>query len=222
MAILMVPARLWSQVDGDQLGAWYMLFWSKGFENSNWGLQGDLQYRSWNLGSDLEQIMLRAGVTYQPTDTDVKFTLGYAQIISGEFGDSKATSNEHRIYQEGLLPQKVGGRFLLTHRFRFEQRFVEGQDFRTRFRYNLFLNVPLNRKDLSPGAVYLAFYNELFINGQRGIGNGRSVEIFDRNRAYAAAGYSIAKGLRTQLGVMNQTTNSVSKPQLQLSLHYSF
>ena len=34
--------------------------------------------------------------------------------------------------------------------------------------------------------LYLALYNELFINGQRDIGNSNSVELFDRNRAYAA------------------------------------
>ena len=61
------------------------------------------------------------------------------------------------------------------------QRLVEYQLFSTRYRYNLFLNVPLNAKALSPKAIYLALYNELFINGQTDIGDGREVEIFDRN-----------------------------------------
>ena len=30
--------------------------------------------------------------------------------------------------------------------------------------------------------IYLALYNEIFINGQRDIGNDATVEIFDRNR----------------------------------------
>jgi hypothetical protein len=111
---------------------------------------------------------------------------------------------------------------MLTHRYRFEQRWVQGQDMRTRFRYNLFLNIPFNQDDLKAGAIYLALYNELFINGQRDIGNGNTVEIFDRNRAYLALGYSITDKLRTQLGYMEQTTNSVSKGQLQVSLHQSF
>jgi len=67
--------------------------------------------------------------------------------------------------------------------------------------------------------LYLAFYNELFINGQRNIGNGNSVEIFDRNRSYAALGYMIKKGLKIQLGVMRQTTNNWGKNQLQFSFH---
>ena len=67
--------------------------------------------------------------------------------------------------------------------------------------------------------IYLALYNELFINGERNIGDGKSVAVFDRNRLYGALGYIIKKGLKVQLGVMNQTTDSWSKNQLQLSLH---
>jgi hypothetical protein len=65
-------------------------------------------------------------------------------------------------------------------------------------------------------------YNEIFINGQREIGNNNSVEIFDRNRAYAAIGYVIKNGLRVQFGLMNQTTDSQGKNQLQVSLHHKF
>ena len=67
--------------------------------------------------------------------------------------------------------------------------------------------------------IYLALYNEIFINGQRSIGNGNSVEIFDRNRLYVATGYVIKKGLKVQLGIMQQTTNSWQKHQFQFSFH---
>jgi len=211
-----------AQVDEDQLGAWYMYFWNTPIRDSPWGFQGDLQLRNWNIIGDLEQILLRGGPTYTPNNTHVKLTLGYAFIITGEFGDGTSTTAESRIYQEALLPQKVGGRTYITHRFRYEQRFVENQDFRTRYRYNLMINIALNRKDLQHGTVYLAFYNELFINGQRDIGNGLSVEIFDRNRIYGAVGYSLAKGLRIQLGLMRQITDDWAKNQLQLSLHHKF
>lgn len=152
----------------------------------------------------------------------MKFTLGYGYIRTGEFGIGKSFSEESRIYQEALLPQKIGNRFMLTHRFRYEQRFVEGQDFRTRYRYNLFLNFPLNRTDLKKGAIYLAVYNELFINGQRDIGDNRTVEIFDRNRLYGALGYSVSDAMRVQLGLMEQITDNWSKRQLQLSLHHTW
>ena len=212
---------LQAQVDEDQLGAWYMYFWSLDFNESRLGLQGDAQFRNWNLLGDMEQLLLRAGLTYRPANSPAKLTVGYAFIATGEFGESQEINPENRIYQEAFIPHRVGKRVLLAHRYRYEQRFVQGQDFRTRYRYNFFLTVPFNRTDLKKGAVYLALYNELFINGQRDIGNGNQVQIFDRNRFYSALGYSLSDGLRTQLGVMVQTTNSISKTQLQISLHHS-
>lgn len=209
-------------VDEDQLGAWYMYFFNAPSKTSQWGVQGDVQYRNWDLGGDLEQLMLRGGVTWRPQSNDVTFTLGYANITSGEFGSSNDTDTEHRIYQEALLPQRIGERVYLTHRFRYEQRWVDGQDFRTRFRYALFMNVPFNRPDLKQGAWYLALYNELFINGEKDIGTADDVEYFDRNRAYGAIGYSLTDTLRTQFGYMYQATDGVDKGQLQLSLHHSF
>ncbi len=73
----------------------------------------------------------------------------------------------------------------------------------------------MNKKTL-----YLALYNEVFINGQRSTGNGNTVEIFDRNRFYVALGYMIKEGLKIQFGVMNQTTDNWSKNQFQLSFHH--
>ena len=209
-------------VDEDQLGAWYMYFYNTEFGDSPFGIQGDFQFRYWDFGSDLEQLLLRSGFTYQPKNANVKITLGYGNITSGTFGESSNTSGENRIYQEFLLPHKVASRILLTHRFRYEQRFVEGQDFRTRYRYNLFLTVPLNNLEMGKNTVYLSLYNELFINGQTKIGDGRTVQYFDRNRTYIALGYGLLDNLRVQLGWMKQTTTAVSKDQMQLSLHHSF
>ncbi len=205
----------------NELGAWYMLFWNTDFGDSKWGAQGDVQFRNWNLGGDLEQLLLRGGITYKPAP-EVKLTLGYGNITSGEFGESTETINESRIYQEALLPQKVGGRFYFTHRFRYEQRWTTAENIRTRYRYNLFLNIPLNQKELSEGAIYLALYNELFVNGQKNIGGGLSVEHFDRNRFYSAIGYQVNSNLKFQLGVMQQTTNAWSKNQIQVSGHVKF
>ncbi|PKD21487.1 hypothetical protein APR41_00430 [Salegentibacter salinarum] len=211
-----------AQIDEEQTGAWYMYFWNTNFGESEWGLQGDIQYRNWDLGGDLEQLLIRGGLTYSPKNADVKFTLGYGNITSGEFGEGNNTAGESRIYQETLLPHKLSDRFYLTHRFRYEQRWVEDQDFRTRYRYNLFLNIPLNQPNLNKDAIYLALYNELFINGEREIGNGRSVELFDRNRFYSALGYALKDNLKVQAGYMKQTTDAVSKGQIQLSLHHTF
>lgn len=220
--LFLLPNEASAQFDEDKLGAWYMYFFDTTFKEGPWGVQGDVQYRNWNLGGDLEQLLLRSGVTYKPKNFNGKFTLGYGHITSGEFGDGNSTSTESRIYQELLLPHKLGGRFFAKHRFRYEQRFVENQDFRTRYRYNLFLTVPLNNKELIEKTIYLSLYNELFINGQRDIGDGNRVEVFDRNRLYMAMGYVLKKKLKVQLGVMRQSTNSWNKNQLQVSVHHTF
>jgi len=211
-----------NEIDESQLGAWYMYFFNKSFENSQFGIQGDYQFRFWDAGSDLEQVLLRTGATYKPKNANILFTLGYANITTGTFGEVRTTVNENRIYQEALIPHNVGNRFLLTHRIRYEQRWNEGQDLRTRYRYMLFVNVPFNATELKQKTVYLALYNELFINGQRSIGNEQTVELFDRNRTYIGMGYGLLDNLRMQLGWMLQTTNNWAKGQAQISLHHSF
>lgn len=218
---MILPTLGMAQFEEDQLGAWYMYFWNTTFESSTIGLQGDVQYRNWNLGGDLEQLLLRGGVTYKPRGTQIKFTLGYGNVTTGAFGDDKSTTGESRIYQEALFPVSFGKRVHTNHRFRYEQRWVEGQDLRSRYRYNLFINVGLNKPQIDQGTIYLALYNEVFINGERRIGEGRSVEIFDRNRTYGALGYAVRKNLKVQLGVMHQITNGWEKTQAQVSLHHT-
>ncbi|MCA9736324.1 MAG: DUF2490 domain-containing protein [Gemmatimonadota bacterium] len=209
-------------VDRDQIGAWYMLFWSTRFDGTPIGLQGDVQYRNWDLGGDLEQLLIRGGLTWTPGTLPLLLTAGAAHITSGAFGDSDETSAERRLYQEALLRQSLGDAVFLRHRYRYEQRWVDGQDFRTRFRYALFADIPLNGQGTGAGALYLALYDELFINGERDIGDGRSVERFDRNRIYGALGYGWSDRLKVQGGYMVQTVVGGSKGQIQGSLHVSF
>lgn len=205
-------------IDESKMGAWYMYFFNTSHEKSKIGFQGDVQYRNWNIAGDLEQLLLRGGVTFKPEKANIKFTLGYGNITTGAFGEDNSTINESRIYQEALFPTKIGERFYLNHRLRYEQRFVEEQSLRTRYRYNLFVNVALNQKEMKEKTIYLALYDEIFINGTGMPGQS----IFDRNRAYIALGYVLKKGMKFQLGIMNQTTNDVNKNQLQLSFHHAF
>ncbi len=205
-------------IDESQMGAWYMYFFNTSHEKSKIGFQGDVQYRNWNIAGDLEQLLLRGGITFKPEKANIKFTLGYGNITTGTFGEDNSTINESRIYQEALFPTKIGERFYLNHRLRYEQRFIEEQSLRTRYRYNLFVNVALNQKEMKEKTIYLSLYDEIFINGTGMPGQS----IFDRNRAYVALGYVLKKGLKFQLGVMNQTTNNVNKNQLQLSFHHAF
>ena len=214
------PAQ--TPVDWNQLGAWYMLFWSTQFDDSSLGLQGDVQHRNWDPGADLEQLLIRGGLTYAVPESPVLVTGGVAHITSGAFGDSDETSAERRVYQEALVRHPLGRVVSLRHRYRYEQRWVHGQDFRTRFRYALFGNVALNGRGTGNGSIYLALYNEVFINGDLEIGRGRTVERFDRNRFYTALGFGVSDRSQVQAGYMIQTVPGGSKGQIQISLHASF
>lgn len=219
--ISLLPNMGVSQVDEDQMGAWYMYLVSTTFNDGPWGMKGSLQYRDWKIAGDLEQIVLRGGVTYQPQFGGINFTLGATNTTNGSYGDDDSKTRENRIYEEAAFPFRIGHRFYIKHRLRYEQRFIENQDFRTRYRYNFMLKIPINHTDMEENTIYLALYNEIFLNGQREIGDGNSVELFDRNRFYYALGYIMNNGLKIQLGAMNQTTDHWSKNQLQLSLNQS-
>lgn len=211
-----------AQIDESELGAWYTYAWNATFEERRIGFQGDVQYRNWDSLGDLEQLLLRAGVTFRKEGGRTLYTVGLAHITTGAYGPGSATIAERRMYQEALIPGRIGDKVFLTHRFRLEQRWVERQDFRTRARYFFGLNFPFNQDTLGRGAVYLAFYNELFANLETDIGNGRRVENFDRNRAYLAIGRSLRDDLRIQAGYMFQQTETVGKGQLQINVVQTF
>ena len=193
-----------------------MYFGNLRFKESPWAIHGEAQHRNFNILGDLDQLLLRTGLQYNSKSGQSSFLADYASINNGKEGDSKATFHENRLYQEVILRQKTG-KLGLMHRYRFEQRWIENQDFRTRFRYAFFVNVPLSTKELAEkGAVYLQIYDEIFVNGEKLKGK---VQLFDRNRLYLGLGYRLQKGLALQLGFMEQTTNMVSRGQFQFGVH---
>jgi hypothetical protein len=82
------------------MGAWSMYFFNTTFKESPWGVQGDVQLRNWNIGGDLEQLLLRGGITYQPEKADIKLTFGYGNVTTGTYGSDQSTRAESRLYQE--------------------------------------------------------------------------------------------------------------------------
>lgn len=193
------------------LGAWYMLFYNKQFGEGPWGFQGDYQDRDFDFEGDFEQILIRNGLTYKWEKADVLLTLGYGNIRTGVFGLEDSKTLENRVYQEALKSWKVSERVSTNHRYRFEQRWVEDQEMKTRHRYNLFVNVGLSEKTIEVGTVYLALYSEFFV-ADWGL---------DRMRLYSALGYKFSEEYKVQLGVMRQIVDGVGKNQVQVSIHGS-
>lgn len=180
------------------IGNWWIYFGNKKINNKfNW--HHEVQYRNYNFIGDLEQLLLRTGIGYNLTEKNNNLLMGYGFIRSENyfsvFTDDKFVVNEHRVYQQFITKQSFG-RVKIQHRYRLEERWVEDQDFKLRFRYFLALNIPLNHNDMVDNTVYLSGYNELFINHQN--------NIFDRNRLYGGVGYKLNSLVRFELGYMNQ------------------
>lgn len=214
LLVFLSVSKLGFAQENSDLGAWYMYFGSFRFTESPWAIHGEAQYRNHNVIGDLEQLLLRTGLQYNLKNGAASFLAGYGSITSEVEGEATNSLHENRLYQEVILRQKIG-KVGLMHRFRYEQRWIENQDFRTRFRYAVFLNVPINSIELGEkGSWYVQGYDELFINGGKLDGKA---EYFDRNRLYLGLGYRVVKNLAFQVGIMQQATDSGSKTYLQLS-----
>lgn len=208
---LTIPLIGFSQ--DSNLGNWLIYIGNKKL-NSKWNIHNEVQYRNYNAVGDLEQLLLRTGVGYNITEKN-NILLGYGYILSENYvgnTDDKASVNEHRIFQQYTTKQSIG-KVKLSHRYRFEQRFVE-EDFKLRFRYFLSLNVPLKNNESGGSLFYLSAYNEIFLNSKS--------SIFDRNRLYGGLGYNVNKNVRIELGYMNQFFETTSRDQLNLITFVTF
>ena len=191
-------------------GNWLIYFGNQKI-SKNLNLWNEVQYRSYNGFGDTEQLLLRAGLGYNLTENNNNILVGYAFINSKSYiagTEDKLSRNENRLYQQ-FITKSVFGRFNIQHRYRLEERFIES-DFRMRFRYFLSLNVPINKKTMESGAIYLSAYNEIFLNNQK--------TVFDRNRIYGGIGYVFNKNFRMEAAVMSQIFENRTRPQFQIVL----
>tara|TARA_B110000858_G_scaffold147591_1_gene167660 strand:+ start:9016 stop:9723 length:708 start_codon:yes stop_codon:yes gene_type:complete len=217
--MLMLPTL--TQAQDSDFGNWLIYIGSKKL-NSKWNMHHEIQYRNYNAIGDLEQLLLRTGIGYNLTENNNNLLLGYGFIASENYvgdSDNKNMVNEHRIFQQFTAKQKLGA-IGLTHRYRFEQRFVES-DFKARLRYFLALKIPLAKakkveegEEQQPSKFYLSAYNEVFLNTQS--------SVFDRNRVYGGLGYQLNKNVRIEAGYMNQIFEASSRDQFNLITFVNF
>ncbi len=210
--VFLMPKAIMAQ--DSNLGNWLIYIGSKKL-NNKWNIHNEVQYRNYDAIGDLEQLLLRTGIGYNLTENNNNILFGYGYILSENYvGDSneKVSVNEHRIFQQFTTKQKIG-KIGLSHRYRFEQRFVE-DDFKMRLRYFLGLNIPLQYKEDGKNPLYLSAYNEIFLNTES--------SVFDRNRLYGGLGYKFSKALRVELGYMNQFFENSGRDQINVIAFVNF
>jgi len=192
----------------DNLGSWLMYFGTFQIAEK-WSIHNELQYRTYEIGSNFNQLLPRVGINYHISDK-AQVTLGYAHIPTDPtFTEPDGEENivENRIYQQFILRNNVG-KFKFTHRYRLEQRFIDnpitGNDTQHRARYFLRVTYPLNEK------WFLTAYDELFINLQE--------PIFGQNRLYGAIGYNVNKNVALQFGYLKNHFTGANFDRLQLGV----
>jgi len=191
-------------------GNWFVYFGNQKIR-SKWLLQSDMQYRLNQIPNQNSQLLLRAGIGYNLTESNNNILLGLAYVQSNwEEGDETiTTTHEKRIYQQYLYKQKRNNLFL-THRVRLEERFI-ANDFSLRSRYFLAVQKPLNGKLLNRRSLYVSGFNELFID----ISNQK----FDRNRFFTGIGYGVTNDIRLETGYLIQSQKNSTRGQFQLIVY---
>ena len=210
LVIIMLPSPLFAQQGG--VGNWLMYFGQNRL-SQNFSIHSEVQYRNHTaLPINIEQLLLRTGLNYH-FSTDAFATAGYGYIATHlyESAQTNPESEEHRVWQQLIMNNKLG-KTKFEHRYRTEQRWVNGE-YKNRLRYRLMMFIPLNKPSVEPGALFLGFYDEIFVNTKN--------TFFDRNRLYGALGYQINQLTGIQLGLLHQQVNDFGKWYLQFALVYN-
>lgn len=227
LLIFFLGFNAFSQTSNQNSG-WFMFLNSTKF-NDKWGLHLDVQLRSADEWDGVRNFLFRPGVTYY-INKNSNATVGY--LLANTFVKSNGTNaaktlSEHRIWEQYILTHKLKS-LAVQHRFRLEQRFIEGASkdiFSQRFRYFLRGIVPIcNQQEVFAQGPFVALQNELFFNVQ----NKKELngKLFDQNRAYGAVGYRFSKKFDVEAGYLNQFSNgAVSNTMnhaIQLALYTRF
>lgn len=196
-------------------GAWWLqYFGDHRLGGGRAALLLDLQSRRRDVAAEPLQLLARGAAVYTVSPS-VRLGAGYAfaQTWPPEDVEPQASFPEHRLFEAMYLLHDAG-RVQFRHRYFLEQRWlgrmavdsatgdasVARWDFLMRARYQLRVNVLLNRPALARGTVYAYGGDELFV----AFGEKAGPNLFDQNRAFVGVGWQFAGGFRAEVGYLNQ------------------
>jgi Protein of unknown function (DUF2490) len=180
----------------------------------NWS--AELQPRWREEGDNLDQLIIRPALFYK-LDAKSSVWFGYEKVINHP--ESKATFDEHRLWQQYSYTFDPINTLTIQNRTRLEERRKEhGKETNYRLRQMLKVSMPL---EINP-KFSLIVSDELFINFNNtdwGVRSG-----FDQNRLFMGAGYVFNPTVKLEAGYLNQYVNSnpVDKMNHVLSSTVSF
>lgn len=163
--------------------------------SEKWAYQGDIGYRElWEeagLGLNWQRYHLRSNFSYD-RNARIDFDLGAGGFYTAAEGFSDSTEIRTWLGATFYWPDSPGHfrRFVLAHRFRYEQRFIRdsGSDdwaFGTRGRYRIATSIAINRRQVESGAFYFLTSAELFARL-----NEKDLELLhNRTRVMAGLGW---------------------------------
>ena len=211
--LLSLPARARAQsrVTRENLNAWVTVTGDLRLSR-RWFLDYDASLRRSGPWSEMQSVLPRAGIRYQP-NSSIRFNWGYAFSEVWPYGKlpNAFRSPEHRMWEQVQLSQAIG-RVAVTHRYRLEQRWLgrvaleDGEEAvqnwvrSNRFRYRVQGTLPLQGKTLDNHEFYVTGNAEVFLNW----GANVQYNVFDQNRLTLGFGRRFSDKLRVEVGYLEQ------------------
>lgn len=146
--------------------------------------------------SSINTVLIRGALGYQLTP-GIGIYQGYAIIPTYD-----PDRVEHRSFQEIFATQKLEKGSTWNHRFRFEQRFLEGVD-DTAFRFRYFSRYTHPLTAIHENLTF-AINEEVFVNLNDTQGPKAG---FNQNRLFVGLNYKINRHLAIETGYQNQFIN---------------
>ncbi len=162
----------------------------------DWTLYLETQTRSQNTTSDFYYHEIKGGIQYNLPHNNSLF-LGTGNYVTYPFPGnyhSPATTKEYRLWEQFVFNNYIG-RVQLEHRYRIEQRWVNGI-YSNRFRFRLNPIIPINHTKVIPSTFYATTFEEIFFTDK--------APYFLRNRFFIGAGYKFTKTFTLQGGFIRQ------------------
>jgi len=209
LLLLFVGQSLFAQQEDIPFGGWYTLSASKNLNDNGLSGNASVLFRNWDVIGELQQAVYGAGLAYKVENINLKIAGGYHHFdISDRDDGNTIIGSENRTYISLLAPHKFSERLSVDHRIMFEQRWLDNQDFRTRFRVMQNGKWALTEAEKTSTLI---LQNDIFLNGQQDIGNGNQVSFFDQNRTMLAVQKPVNDWITVRIGARHHIFNNFNR-----------